>query len=67
MWLVDKRPTTNDALRVPSDEDADEVFLLLDPLFKVWDRGACAKHELFGLSHIQHGRGAAVREELCQP
>ena len=66
MWLVDEPPSSNDALGVCSHEDADEVFLLFDPLFQIGDRGAGAEYELFSLSHVEHGCGAAVRKNLCQ-
>ena len=66
MWLVDERPPSSDAFGISSDEDADEVFLLFDPPFEIRDRGPRAEHELFGLPHVEHGGGAAVRKELRQ-
>ena len=66
MWLIDQLPSASDTLRILSQKNADEVFLLLDLSFKVWDRGGRGIYQLLSLSYIEHGGGTAIGQDLSQ-
>src|SRR5712692_2350465 len=50
-----------------SEQDADEIFLLLDLLLEGGNLCACREDQLFRLTHVEHGSGTAVSQEAGQP
>src|SRR5260370_20330632 len=49
------------------EQDADEIFLLLNLLFEGGNLCACREDQLFRLTHIEHGSGTAVSQEAGEP
>src|SRR5260370_42527278 len=50
-----------------SEQDADEVFLLLNLLPESGNLCACRENQLLRLTHIEHGSGTAVSQEAGEP
>src|SRR5216684_171564 len=50
-----------------SEQDADEVFLLLNLLLESGNLCACRENQLLRLTHIEHGSGTAVSQEAGEP
>ena len=66
MRLIGQLPAARDRTRVLSQQNADEVLLLLDAGLEIRDRRSGAIDELFRLADVeQRGRSARL-EELCR-
>ena len=65
--LFGQNLTSWDGARILSEEDAQEIFLLLDLLFQSRDFCARGKNQLFRLAHVQQRGRAAIRKNLRQP
>ena len=64
MWLAYEILPASNRFRILSQQDADEILLLLDPAFEVGDGSASGKYQLLSLAHIKHGGGAVIRKHL---
>src|SRR5258708_40232108 len=67
MRLFCKLLSAGNHMGVFSEQDADEVFLLLDLLLQGGDLCACRVDQLFCLTHIEHGSRTAVSQEAREP
>ena len=66
MRLINQLPSPSNRLGIVPQKNADKVFLLFDPAFKVRNRFRRAKHQLLSLPDVQHGGGAAIGKDLGQ-
>jgi hypothetical protein len=49
-----------------AEQSADKIFLLLNLLLQSWNLGGRGEDQLFGLTHVEQGRGAVIRKRLRQ-
>src|SRR5215472_16364550 len=66
MGLLHQLSAPSYRLRIVPNQNADEVFLLLNTPFDVGNRFSCAVDELLSLAHIKQRSCAMIGKELGQ-